>query len=127
MSECIIFNGYRQNGGTGYGQRTVNGVRWLAHRYAFTVSKGPIPEGKMVTHNCDNKGCVNPDHLSIGDASTNGKEAWDRGLSGNQNTRKTSCPKCSGPFTYSKAVGGRYCRKCKTQWQRAARNQGGQS
>ncbi len=36
-----------------------------AHRVAYTVWKGPIPEGQVLTHLCGNLQCVNPSHLSL--------------------------------------------------------------
>lgn len=57
---------------------------WLAHRWAYTRWKGPIPEGIQVDHECHNadlscrggpdcphRGCVNPEHLSLKTARQN--------------------------------------------------------
>lgn len=50
----------------GYGQLTIDGYPWTAHRYAYTVAKGSIPKGSLVRHTCNNRLCCNPDHLTIG-------------------------------------------------------------
>lgn len=52
--------------GDGYRRVGVNGKRWLAHRYAWSISKGNIPEGMQVLHKCDVPNCVKPWHLFLG-------------------------------------------------------------
>jgi response regulator of citrate/malate metabolism len=49
-----------------------------AHRFSFLLANGYLPP--MVLHKCDNKKCVNPDHLYAGDALANGADASARGL-----------------------------------------------
>ena len=63
----------------GYGWLKVFGKVVSAHRYSYELHKGHIPDGSEILHSCDNKGCINPDHLRVGSHQENMKEAADRG------------------------------------------------
>lgn len=48
----------------GYGQFSVNArVTKLAHRMAYELMLGPIPDGLVIDHLCNNPRCVNPAHM----------------------------------------------------------------
>jgi hypothetical protein len=49
-----------------------------AHRASYTFHKGSIPEGRLVLHSCDNRRCINPAHLRLGNHSDNNLDAYKR-------------------------------------------------
>lgn len=53
--------------------------KMLAHRIAYTISKGDIPVDKLVRHKCDNGKCINPDHLELGTHADNMRDRNERG------------------------------------------------
>ncbi len=108
-----------------YGVAWRNGKKTGAHRAAYEMEYGLIPEGMQVLHRCDNPPCVRPDHLFLG---THADNMADRSSKNRQSTgsvhgefqrRKTHCPK-GHEYTpentyYGKQGNGwqrRKCRKC---------------
>jgi hypothetical protein len=57
-----------------YGYMWHNGKFCRAHNISFAAFKGEIPKGLFVLHECQNKWCVNPDHLHLGTAEGNKDE-----------------------------------------------------
>ncbi len=49
--------------GNGYGHYSIKRVKVGAHRFAYELMVGPIPQGLTIDHLCRVKACVNPDHL----------------------------------------------------------------
>lgn len=74
---CWEWTGHKY--ASGYGVLKVFGKDVSAHRYSYELHKGPIPEGMSILHSCDNKVCINPDHLRVGTHQENIAEAWERG------------------------------------------------
>ena len=56
---------------TGYGLIGHGGKTYLTHRLSYTFGVGEIPDGLMVLHKCDNRRCINPQHLYVGTHSKN--------------------------------------------------------
>ena len=50
-----------------------------AHRWAYRAWVGPIPEGLLIRHECDNPPCINPDHLETGTDADNARDKKTRG------------------------------------------------
>lgn len=65
---------------SGYGKISIRrSVHTGAHRASYTVFNGEIPDGMVICHKCDNKKCINPDHLFIGTYLDNSKDAQSKG------------------------------------------------
>lgn len=75
-SGCLEWTGHRV--GKGYGRVRDHDRKLLAHRAAYALWVGPIPEGLQVLHWCDNPPCINPEHLHVGTNQENQDERWQR-------------------------------------------------
>jgi hypothetical protein len=129
--ECWVWTGTtKERFGLRYGYFYANGKNVRAHRLAAEMKHGPIPEGMVVCHRCDNPPCVRPDHLWIGTRSENQTDMWLKGRGRTDTSRSPVC-RSGHPMTpentyhrlrkrKTRTSRERECRRCAIE--RAARN-----
>ncbi|WP_220188598.1 HNH endonuclease signature motif containing protein [Streptomyces phytophilus] len=92
----------------GYGQFGLRAGKLVrAHRFAYELLVGPIPEGLELDHLCRNRSCVNPDHL----------QPVTHRLNAGRRPMRSHCPnrhEFTPENTYEHA-GHRYCRTCRSE------------
>jgi hypothetical protein len=86
-SHCWNYDGYVKP--DGYGSTWDAGLKQSvnAHRRYYEAFRGRVPEGMHVLHKCDNRRCINPEHLFLGTADDNMRDMAQKGrsLSGERN------------------------------------------
>jgi len=75
--DCLVWFGGTHR--SGHGKIQVSGRSIGTHRIAFIEAYGPIPEGLVVRHKCDNPPCIRPEHLELGTSADNTNDRTIRG------------------------------------------------
>jgi hypothetical protein len=111
QNDCLIYR--TKPNQDGYVRISVNGVKWMTHRYALWCEGIVVPDGYEVDHLCRNRACCNPAHLEV----VSHLENMRRGLGRDRiNAAKTHC--CRGhefteATTYRTTTNQRQCKVCR--------------
>lgn len=118
MTPCIEWAKYRNP--SGYGRRSVGGRMYLAHRYAWELEHGPVPEGLELDHVCRNRACINVEHLEL---VTHRENTLRGDTIPARYAARTHCDRGHAFDAENTAIrpgGARRCRECRRARQRVA-------
>jgi hypothetical protein len=74
---CWLWTAYKNK--KRYGYYKYDGKTYTAHRVAYELWNGKIPNGLCIRHKCDEPSCVNPAHLETGTIKDNNDDCIERG------------------------------------------------
>lgn len=77
--ECWTWTASRRGERLKYGRVRIGERDRAAHRVAWELANGPIPDGMFILHRCDRPTCVRPDHLFLGSIADNNRDARSKG------------------------------------------------
>jgi hypothetical protein len=120
-TECWEWNA--GTSGDGYGCFKYEYKPCGSHVVSYRLTKGIIPSGYIVSHRCDNRLCVNPNHLVATTVKYNNIDCIKKGRYVSVNSLKTHC-KDGHEFTEENTCyssGSRKCKACNRKWCRQYR------
>lgn len=76
---CDLWIGAHETSGYGSFRAKADENSKRAHRVAWEIERGPVPDGLLVLHSCDVKACVKVAHLFLGTHQDNSDDKWRKG------------------------------------------------
>lgn len=131
MTGCLLWMAKVNGDGYGVTRNSAAAVRdgWpdflLAHRVAWELEHGPIPNGMLVCHRCDTPPCANHEHLFLGTPADNTRDRDQKGRGGRP--RVETCKRGhvrtkENTYLYKGDPDHRQCRECRAITERAWRS-----
>ena len=106
--ECWLWQGTILR--SGHGQVRFDGRKQGAHRVAYLLEVGDIPDGHVVHHLCAVPACCNPTHLATMETVEHSR--WHQLNGSSHHANKTECGVCGGELIPRADGTGRWCRTC---------------
>jgi hypothetical protein len=93
-NNCHICISHKPNS-DGYPYLHIKGNHWRASRWVYTLKNGEIPLNLIIRHTCDNRLCINPEHLIAGTQKENAQDRVQRNRNRNQSGENNNMNKLS--------------------------------